>query len=82
MSKFPNIPLEVIAKGRDMEKVLAAYLDFFEDAGKVVIADEEATEKSDDEVIAGATMIAVYRLYLLGVQDGMGAPRAGEGAAV
>lgn len=71
MSKFPNIPLEVIAKGRNMEDVLAAYLDFFKDAGEVAAADGTAAGESDDEVIAGATMCAVYRLYLLGVEDGM-----------
>ena len=44
---FSQIPLEAIAKGRDLGEVLTAYMTFHKRA------------------------TAVYRLYLLGVEDGM-----------
>ena len=61
------IPLDVIAKGRDLEDVLGAYLTFHESASKNIAA----PGKSEAEIFADAAKCAVYRLYLLGVQDGM-----------
>lgn len=66
---FPTsgIPLDAIAKGRDLGKVLTAYMSFHEMARKAAMA----PGKSEDEVFAEAMQGAIYRLYLLGVEDGM-----------
>ena len=61
------VPLDAIAKGRDMGEVLSSYMKFCNDA-KAVAA---TCEKSDDEILADAIMAATYRIYLLGVEDGM-----------
>lgn len=62
-----EIPLSVIAKGRELGGVLSAYMDAFKDAGELVdtLFDDEA------ERFAEKTKFAVYRIYLLGVEDGM-----------
>jgi len=64
---FSQIPMEVIATGRDLGEVLTAYMTFHKRAVKV--ASEPG--KSEDETFADAMQAAVYRLYLLGVEDGM-----------
>lgn len=64
---FSQIPLEVIAKGRDFGEVLTAYMSFHKRAGKVAAE----VGKPEDETFADAMQAAVYRLYLLGVEDGM-----------
>lgn len=64
---FSGIPLEVITKGRDLENVLTAYMTIYENARKAVTT----PGKSEAEVFADAMQGAVYRLYLLGVEDGM-----------
>ena len=62
-----NIPLDVITKGRTIDAVLAEYMRVW---GEI---QEAATEpwKSPDEIFADTMEIATYRIYLLGVQDGM-----------
>lgn len=62
-----RIPLSVIAKGRDLGEVLQMYMDFYEEAAK--IAAQESNR--EDDRFAKTMMGAVYRVYLLGVQDGM-----------
>ena len=64
---FSGIPLEVISKGRDLDEVLTAYMTIYENARKAVAT----PGKSEADVFADATTGAVYRLYLLGVEDGM-----------
>lgn len=64
---FSQIPMEVIAKGRDMGEVLTTYMTFHKRAGKVAAE----AGKPEDETFADAMQAAVYRLYLLGVEDGM-----------
>lgn len=64
---FDQIPLEVIAKGRDMGEVLTSYMTFHDRASKVAAE----PGKTEDETFADAMRAAVYRLYLLGVEDGM-----------
>ena len=54
-----RIPLSVIAKGRDLGEVLQMYMDFYEESNR------------EDDRFAKTMMGAVYRVYLLGVQDGM-----------
>lgn len=62
-----SIPLSVIAKGRPLEDVLEEYMRIFQDAQKA------ATKpgKSDDGIFVDTLKAAAYRLYLLGVEDGM-----------
>lgn len=65
---FPTeIPIEVINKGRDLGQVLEGYMTFFERARKVTAG----CGKSEDEIFVNAMQVAVYWLYLLGVEDGM-----------
>jgi len=64
---FSQIPLDVIAKGRDLGEVLTAYMTFHKKA--TAVAAEAG--KSEDETFADTMQAAVYRLYLLGVEDGM-----------
>lgn len=66
-SVFSQIPMEIITKGRDLGEVLMAYMTFHKRATKV--ASEPG--KSEDETFADAMQAAVYRIYLLGVEDGM-----------
>ena len=64
---FSEIPVDAITKGRDMVDVFAAYMMFHK---RVVKVAAEAG-KSEDETFANAMSAAIYRLYLLGVEDGM-----------
>lgn len=64
---FSGIPLDVIAKGRDLGEVLTAYMTIYENARKAVAT----PGKSEAEIFADATTGAVYRLYLFDVEDGM-----------
>lgn len=64
---FSEIPVDVIVKGRDMGEVLTAYMTFHNRASKVAAE----IDQSEDEIFADAMQAAVYRLYLLGVEDGM-----------
>ncbi len=62
-----GVPMEAIAKGRNYGKVLTEYRRIWEGAK------EAATTpgKTDDEIFADTMMCAAYRIYLLGVEDGM-----------
>lgn len=62
-----SIPLKVIAKGRPLEDVLEEYMRIFMVAQKVA----RKPGKSEDDVLADTMKLAAYRLYLLGVEDGM-----------
>lgn len=62
-----GVPLEAIATGRDMGAVLTEYRRIWEGAKKVALEDG----KTYDEAFADAMMCAAYRIYLLGVEDGM-----------
>lgn len=64
---FRGVPLDAITKGRGLEEVLTAYMTIYENCRKVAAA----PGKSEAEVFADATTGAVYRTYLLGVEDGM-----------
>ena len=66
MSKY-DIPLRAIQKGRDLSAVLKEYQRIYDGAKKAAIA----PGKSEDEVFADTLMGAAYRIYLLGVEDGM-----------
>lgn len=62
-----KIPIEAIIKGRSMEEVLNEFMRIWDGARE---AAEKASE-SADEIFACTVQAAVYRLYILGVQDGM-----------
>ena len=72
-NNFSSIPVEVISKGRPMDEVLTAYMDFHGKAGQIAAV----SGKTEDEIFAEAMQGAVYRLYLLGVEDGMKAKKRG-----
>ena len=61
------IPLGAISKGRDLSEVLDAYMSVYNDA--VEIADDGT--RDSDATVADAMVCAAYRVYLLGVEDGM-----------
>lgn len=64
-----KIPIDVILQSRKLDEIYAAYMTFFDRAKEVAAA--ERPKKSEDEILANAMMCATYRLYLLGVEDGM-----------
>jgi len=64
-----KIPIDVILQGRKLDEIYAAYMTFFDRVKEVAAA--ERPKKSEDEILANAMMCATYRLYLLGVEDGM-----------
>ena len=53
---------------RDLSGVCSAYRTFFDEARTAA----GQSGKSEDQAIAEAMVAAMYRLYLLGVEDGMG----------
>lgn len=67
MDKHRNIPLNVFTKGQPFEKVLEEYMRSWQCAKKIATA----SGKTEDEVISEAMAAATYRIYLLGVEDGM-----------
>lgn len=72
-----GIPLDAITKGRGLEDVLTAYMITYKNAHKVVATPGKSVEYhfadigKVAELFADAMQGAVYRLYLLGVEDGM-----------
>lgn len=62
-----GIPLEVISKGRELGNVLAEYKRIWNGAKEAATV----PGKTDDEIFADTMMCAAYRIYLLGVEDGM-----------
>lgn len=61
------VPMDAISKGRDYEAVLTEYKRIWEGAKEAATA----PGKSDDDIFAHTMMAAAYRIYLLGVEDGM-----------
>lgn len=62
-----NVPLNVIAQGRPLKDVLEEYMRIFMYAKKAVTK----PGKGEEDVFADTLKAAAYRLYLLGVEDGM-----------
>lgn len=62
-----GVPLDAIAKGRNLEAVLTEYRRIWKDANEAATS----AEKTQDEIFADTLMCAAYRIYLLGVEDGM-----------
>ena len=67
MNKCHGIPLNVFTKGRSFEKVLEEYVRIWDDVKKCVTT----PEKGEDEIFSDTMKVAAYRIYLLGVEDGM-----------
>lgn len=67
MDEGPGINIDVILKGRNLEDVLAHYMTFFKRAAGVA----EERGKPEEDAVADTMMGAIYRTYLLGVEDGM-----------
>lgn len=66
-SFLTDVPIGAIIKGRDLGQVLEGYMTFFERASAVAAQ----LGKTEDEIFAATMQAATYRLYLLGVEDGM-----------
>ena len=65
---IPNgVPLDAITKGRDIGDVLSAWMEIYERAKP----EATAPGKTEAEIVADTMQCAIYRLYLLGVEDGM-----------
>lgn len=62
-----GIPAEAIVKGRNYEDVLMEYKRIWNGAKEVA----SVPGKTPDEIFADTMMAAAYRIYLLGVEDGM-----------
>lgn len=67
MNEHHGIPLNVFTKGRSFEKVLKEYMRIWGDFKKCATA----PGKGEDEIFADTMEVAAYRIYLLGVEDGM-----------
>lgn len=62
-----EIPAEAIAKGRSFGDVLTAWMEIYDRARDAAIA----PGKTGDKIFSDTMMAAAYRIYLLGVEDGM-----------
>lgn len=62
-----GISLDVIAKGRNLESVLSCYMKFYKDAQKYI----DRAGKTEEEIFSDVMLGSLYRLYLMGVEDGM-----------
>lgn len=62
-----GVPMEAIAKGRNYDEVLTEYRRIWEGAKEAATA----PGKTDDDIFADTMTCAAYRIYLLGVEDGM-----------
>ena len=67
MNENHGIPLNAVTKGRPFGEVLEEFMRIWGDAKKHVTA----PGKYDDEIFADTMKATAYRLYLLGVEDGM-----------
>lgn len=65
--KDETIPIAAISKGRNFEDVLRKCMEYFEKAKREV----STTGKDEHQILSGTMMGTAYRLYLLGVEDGM-----------
>lgn len=64
----PDIPIEDIVKRRDSKSVFTFYKQFFEEAKKRLL--REGTTLNEDEIFSHLMPGIVYRIYILGFEDG------------
>lgn len=62
-----EVPIDAITKGRSLEEVLKELMRIWDGARETA----EKVSESADEVFACTVQATAYRLYILGVQDGM-----------
>ena len=67
MIDLHGVPLGAISKGRSLSDLLDVYMRVWEDAKKTV----STPGKGDAEIFADTMKVTAYRIYLLGVEDGM-----------
>lgn len=67
MKKTNGVPLDAIQVGRPLDEVLNEYMRIWGDAKKKL----SSQTKNPDEVFADVMEVSAYRIYLLGVEDGM-----------
>ena len=62
-----DIPLNVIEKGRSLEEVLAKVMSSWRSANEI----GSKAGLTEEDLFSGTLMCVAYRIYLMGVQDGM-----------
>ena len=62
-----DIPLNVIAKGRSLEEVLEKVMSSWRDANEI----GSKAGLTEEDLFSRTLMCVAYRIYLMGVQDGM-----------
>ena len=62
-----GVPKEAIDKGRTFDEVMAEYQIALESAQETA----KSSGRIQDSIFLRAAMAAAYRIYLLGVEDGM-----------
>lgn len=67
MIELHGVPLDAISKGCSLGDLLDVYMRVWEDARKTV----STPGKEDAEIFADTMKVTAYRIYLLGVEDGM-----------
>lgn len=72
-SELFNIPMDVIARGRDEDDVLNQYISAWEKIETLASKSDELTAEflADANIFGKLMRISAYRIYLLGVEDGM-----------
>lgn len=67
MNELNGVRADVISRSRGLDDVLKAYMKAYAAAKKVA----EGSTSDEAEITAEAMLGATYRVYLLGVEDGM-----------
>lgn len=67
MSEQHDIPIDVFSKGRSYGDVLTEYMRIWGDVNRMAISAGKAEDKAFSDTLAASA----YRIYLLGVEDGM-----------
>lgn len=62
-----DIPLNVIEKGRSLEEVLAKVMSSWRSANEIGFK----AGLTEEDLFSRTLMCVAYRIYLMGVQDGM-----------
>ena len=62
-----DIPLNVIEKGRSLEEVLAKVMSSWRSANEI----GSKVGLTEEDLFSRTLMCVAYRIYLMGVQDGM-----------
>lgn len=74
MNEHRVVPIDAISIGRSPEDALDVYMRIWGDAKKV----SEKNQDDPDQILADIMAATAYRIYLLGVEDGMKGAKSGE----